>query len=304
MLDQVPLHRLDVPAPRELPFATGSFDTIGPLSRAAFPHRHTFYEIVHVTAGSGHHVVDLRRYPLGPPQLGVVVPGQVHYWERVRGLRGQVVLFDDAFLLAHPEDRQALRRLGDRPWHRLHGGAGREIRAVLEELAHEYRERRSGRASVLQAYLHILIVRAARLAGAPQDPADGPRPLGRPALIAEEFSRLLARPGALASGPVRAWAAELGVSVSYLNEAVRTTTGRTPARLIRESQLLEAKRLLARTTLTVRAVAREAGFADPAYFCRFFRRETGVTPGQFRREAVRNHHGHPVPSIDGHRTLS
>lgn len=62
----VPLHRLDVPAPSILPFAVGSFDTIGPMSRADFPHRHTFHEIVYVTGGTGTHVVDLVPRPLRP----------------------------------------------------------------------------------------------------------------------------------------------------------------------------------------------------------------------------------------------
>ncbi|OEU97266.1 hypothetical protein AN217_04555 [Streptomyces qinglanensis] len=53
--------------------------------------------------------------------------------------------------------------------------------------------------------------------------------------------------------------------------------------------MLEAKRLLAGTAMTVRQVAHEVGFADPAYFCRFFRRETGASPGEFRRES----HGRP-----------
>ncbi|WP_405000741.1 helix-turn-helix domain-containing protein [Kitasatospora cathayae] len=49
--------------------------------------------------------------------------------------------------------------------------------------------------------------------------------------------------------------------------------------LIRRQQALEAKRLLAWTDPTVRRVAGEAGFADPAYFCRFFRREHGMAAG-------------------------
>jgi AraC-like DNA-binding protein len=60
-------------------------------------------------------------------------------------------------------------------------------------------------------------------------------------------------------------------------------TGRTPSQLVREARTHEAKRLLAKTDLTVRQVAARTGFADPAYFCRFFRRETGVSPGAFRR---------------------
>ena len=50
------LHELEVPEVAVLPFAVGSFQRIGPLSLADFPHRHTFYEIVLVTAGRGRHV--------------------------------------------------------------------------------------------------------------------------------------------------------------------------------------------------------------------------------------------------------
>ncbi|NGO73896.1 helix-turn-helix transcriptional regulator, partial [Streptomyces boncukensis] len=118
------------------------------------------------------------------------------------------------------------------------------------------------------------------------------------AAVAEEFRRLLARPGAAAELSVRTCALELGVSVGHLSAAVRAATGLTPGQLIRHAQVLEAKRLLAGTGLTVGRVAREVGFADPAYFCRFFRRETGASPGEFRRGASGNHHGPRDLSID------
>jgi len=65
--------------------------------------------------------------------------------------------------------------------------------------------------------------------------------------------------------------------------AVKAATGRTAAQLVREARTREAKRFLLRTDLTVRQVASWVGFADPAYFCRFFRRETGSSPGDFRQ---------------------
>jgi AraC family transcriptional activator of pobA len=46
--------------------------------------------------------------------------------------------------------------------------------------------------------------------------------------------------------------------------------------------LLEARRLLRYTDKPAFAIAQELGFADPAYFGRFFRRESGVTPRQYR----------------------
>ncbi|WP_344524344.1 AraC family transcriptional regulator [Streptomyces albiaxialis] len=292
----MPLHRLDVPAPQVLPFAIGSFDSIGPLSRASFPHRHTFYEIAYVTHGTGSHVIDLRRWPLAPPHLCFITPGQVHHWERVTGLQGVVVLFEDAFLLAHPGDRDRLRRLGDSPSLPLAGRAAPRVDGLLTRMREEYAEQQHDMVSVLQAYLHILLAEAARLP--PGAAATAPEPVSRTAAVSEDFVRLLARPGAVAELSVRTCAAELGVSVGYLSAAVRESTGRTPGQLIRHAQVLEAKRLLAGTALTVGKVAREVGFADPAYFCRFFRRETGASPGEFRRRADGNHHGPRTLSID------
>ena len=268
---ELPMHRLEVPMPNALPFAVGTFDTIGPLSRASFPHRHTFHEIVHVTAGTGTHVVDLARWDLRPPHLGVIAPGQVHHWENARGLAGSVVLFTDDFLLDHPTDRVLLRRLSERPWLTLDGPGHTRTDRLLTEMADEFRA--EGSASVLRALLHVLVVRAVRLASAPAAGRGG---------VAEEFVRLTDRADP-ALRTVRAYAARIGVSAGHLTDVVKAATGRTPSQLIREAKAKEAKRLLAGTDLTVRQIARRVGFADPAYFCRFFRRETGVSPGDFRR---------------------
>ncbi|WP_309051973.1 helix-turn-helix domain-containing protein [Streptomyces sp.] len=279
-----PLHRLEVRLPGQVPFAAGGFDALGPMSRAAFPHRHTFYEIVHVVTGSGVHVLDAERYEVRPPQLGVILPGQVHHWEGVRGLDGSLVLFTPEFLGGGGGDEALLRRLGERPWVDLDEATHRRTALLMEELAEEYRHGDDGFAGVLRSLLHVLLVRAARLPGA----GAGPAPARG---VAEEFVRLAGR--AATEGPtVRECAERLGVTPGYLAETVRAATGRTPAALLREARTREAQRLLTATELTVRQIAARVGFADPAYFCRFFRRETGLSPGDFRK-----HHDHRTASL-------
>ncbi|UQW99533.1 AraC family transcriptional regulator [Streptomyces sp. RerS4] len=304
----LPLHRLDVPLPHLLPFAIGSFDDIGPLSRADFPHRHAFYEILHITGGRGSHVLDLTDRPLDPPHLCVITPGQVHHWQDAEGLTGHVILFNEDFLLTHPEDAAALERLAERPWLRLRDRHD-DIAHVLDAMEREYRALREGYAGVLNAYLHILIVLALRACddapGTERAPASG----GRAVDVAGAFTRLIAAPGAAARS-VAAAAKELGVSSGHLHVLVKEATGQTPGRLIRRRQTLEAKRLLARTDLTIRQVARDTGFADPAYFSRFFRRETGLSPGEYRaavtarpgRVAGEKHHDPTLESLATART--
>ncbi|WP_431784794.1 AraC family transcriptional regulator [Streptomyces chumphonensis] len=286
-----PMHRLAVPMPNVLPFAMGTFDSIGPMSRAEFPHRHTFYEIIHVTGGSGRHVIDLTPWELRPPHLGVIVPGQLHHWEGVVGLEGSVVLFTEDFLLDHPGDREVLRRAGERPWLALDAAEHARTRRLLAELDAEYRGGAEGFASVLGALLHVLVTRVGRLAAA----GTGRAGAGRPGGVAAEFVRLVGR-GEPELWSVRVCADRIGVTSGYLAEAVKAATGRTPGALVREARVHEAKRLLARTELTVRQVAARVGLADAAYFCRFFRRETGISPGDFRRGADL-HHDHRIESI-------
>ncbi|MFJ1760494.1 helix-turn-helix domain-containing protein [Amycolatopsis sp. NPDC088138] len=273
------MHRLELPAPGAVPFAVGTFDTIGPLSRAEFPHRHTFHELVHVTGGTGKHVVDLARWPLRPPHLGVITAGQVHHWAGVRGLTGHVVLFTDDFLLDHPADRDRLRRLGERPWLELDARADADVTRLVTELEAEYRR---GADSVVRALLHVLVVRVGRLPGTPEAPP------ARAGAVAAEFARLTGRAD-LGLWSVRAHAERIGVTPEHLTDAVKAATGRTAAQLVREARIREAQRFLLRTDLTVRQVASRVGFADPAYFCRFFRRETGSSPGDFRRAGEKHH---------------
>ncbi|MFD0203484.1 MULTISPECIES: helix-turn-helix transcriptional regulator [Saccharothrix] len=279
---ELPLHRLEVPVPDALPFAVGTFDSIGPMSRASFPHRHTFHEIVHVTGGSGTHVVDLARWELRPPHLCVIAPGQVHHWDDARDLQGSVLLFTDDFLLDHPADRELLRQLSARPWLTLDEHAHARMGRTIADLHDEYRRGEAGVETVLRALLHVLVVRAARLSATP-----AAAPPARPGAVAEEFARLSTRTDHRLWS-VRAYAERIGVTPGYLTEAVKAATGRTPSQLVRQARTQEAQRLLAKTELTVRQVAHRVGFDDPAYFCRFFRRETGVSPGAFRRAAGRS----------------
>ncbi|MGC0334176.1 AraC family transcriptional activator of pobA [Streptomyces sp. SAI-170] len=289
----VPLHRLEVAGPGAAPFAAGSFEAVGPLSRAEHPHRHTFYEIVHVTGGSGTHVVDLARLPVRPPHLAVIRPGQVHHWEGGRRLDGTLVLFTDDFLIDHPDDREVLRRLGERCWFAPDAEEDERLRRLMAELVGEFRQRAEGHESVLRALLHVLVVRLARLPGRPGTLP--PPPGGRPAALAEAFTRLIAAPDA-AGWTVGECADRLGVTPGYLTQAVRAATGRSPGRLLIEARVYLAQQLLAHTQLTVRQVAARTGFADPAYFGRFFRRETGISPGAFRK-----HHSRHDPSLEATR---
>jgi AraC-like DNA-binding protein len=81
---------------------------------------------------------------------------------------------------------------------------------------------------------------------------------------------------------VEDYAGELGCSVRTLTRASLALSGRTAKQVVDDREALQARRLLAATPLSVAEVGRALGFGEPTNFGRFFHRETGLSPGQFR----------------------
>ncbi len=93
--------------------------------------------------------------------------------------------------------------------------------------------------------------------------------------------------------PLERYAEELGISTAHLNAVCRELAGCSALSLVHARLMLEARRNLVYTSMSIRDIADALGFADPAYFTRFFKRGSGVSPREFRQRAQR---GGPAPS--------
>jgi AraC family transcriptional regulator len=72
------------------------------------------------------------------------------------------------------------------------------------------------------------------------------------------------------------------LSVRRLSQYIKNTTGQTLRRYAAEARISKAKALLSDPRLLVKQVAYQSGFQNAAAFTAAFRKETGVTPEQFR----------------------
>ena len=81
---------------------------------------------------------------------------------------------------------------------------------------------------------------------------------------------------------MRHYAAQLGVTEKRLAQATAQVLGKLPKQVIAERLTLEAKRLLAHTPASSKEVGFALGFDEPTNFSKYFRRQTGLTPNQFR----------------------
>ncbi|MEU4688298.1 AraC family transcriptional regulator [Actinoplanes sp. NPDC023714] len=139
-------------------------------------------------------------------------------------------------------------------------------------------------AALLRHQLAALLLRLLLLDPGPEAPGH---------VETRTFERFRARleEGYPNSRRVEDYAGELGCSVRTLTRASLAITGRTAKQVVDDRVALQARRLLAATGLSVAEVGRSLGFAEPTNFGRFFHRETGLSPGQFRGNFVEDHPG-------------
>ena len=78
------------------------------------------------------------------------------------------------------------------------------------------------------------------------------------------------------------YAEKLAMTADRLNDHVKRATGVTAGHLIRQRVLTEAKRELVFTSQPIHEIAYDLAFSDPSHFARFFRKQTGTTPHEFR----------------------
>ncbi len=248
------------------------------------PHYHDFFQ-VSLVDGNGTLMHDFREHDIRGPTLFFLRPGQVHTIGVRDQLRGTVISFTQEFFDHRTPPPSRLYELpffspgASVPWLSLDEAQTQLFKAMCAELQSEFDAALPEAAEALRAMLHILFVRTARLYSTAHPTGEA----SRGSLLARQFCLEVER-------HFREWQAlapyakQLAVSVNHLNEVVSEHTGHAAGDLIRQRRLLDAKRLLLHSDLSVSEIGYQLGFDDPSYFSRFFRRYSTRTPAQFREE--------------------
>ena len=245
-------------------------------------HRHdALFQIFLVTEGSGELVEDGRARQFAAPCVLFIAPGAVHGFRYQRDVDGIVVtaLADRLRAIADADRRIAAFTTANRVVSLDDGPAAKRILGCLWDISAELDNPAPGRMPLLEALMATAIVGLARVDGAADEEA--PAPVRRDQARVERFIALI---GAhmREHQPVGFYAERLGLSPTHLNRLVREVTGMSAQNLIARRLLEAAKRDLVFTPSPVQKIAYSLGFADPAYFNRFFRRHAGTTPGAYR----------------------
>lgn len=243
------------------------------------PHRHAdLLQLLYVRRGEAVIEVEGQRSVIREPAIQVTPPMCVHGFQFSADIEGHVLTL--AAPLVAEIEAGAPARLSHP------GAAGRYpvgeacdyIDMLFATLQREYDGSAPSRDLALRSLVNLLLVWLSRCQQAERSHNRD----DRSDQYLARFLRLVEQH--YAEHPsVEALAYRVGISSVHLNALCRRMVGQTALQIIHQRLLLEAKRNLIYTNMNVSQLAERLGFGDPAYFSRFFRRLSGVSPQAFRQ---------------------
>lgn len=249
------------------------FVQYGKTEMRPYAHRDDYYVVALLTDGSVAVEVDFERIELTEGDVLIVSPWQVH--RRPAGEQWQA----DGWMLAFsPEflseaEARALEEysLSPRPLR-----PGREAVDDIVTLCAMF-ERNGGDEAVSGALaMAIKSIVVSAIGESDSGVKD------RYVAITLRFRKLIETHLAMEKSP-SAYASMMNISEVYLNEAVRKTMALSAGAYLRSRVIVQAKRLLAYTSMSAKEIAYSLGYGDYAYFSRLFRKSVGVSPSEYAK---------------------
>ncbi|RWY50970.1 helix-turn-helix domain-containing protein [Mucilaginibacter gilvus] len=250
------------------------------------PHRKEYYLFAFVEQGSSRHWIDDTAYTVKPGHFYFTVPQQIHLKEEICPMQGWVAYFSEEFLML--EENRMLRLL---PIIQNPAGAHELVLSqddiiYLKDIMHkmyvEYNSAGSWHNQMLTSWLRVLVIYLSRLYNE-QFGEDCKTTKGH--CLLRSFQQLITE-NYIHQHDVAAYANLLNLTPGYLSDVVKQQSGKTAISHIHSRLVMEAKRRLLHTKLSIKQIADELGFEDAAYFNRFFKRLTDATPMAYRQQIL------------------
>ncbi len=241
------------------------------------PHKHDFFIIILFEKGQGSHTIDFIRYETGSRQIHLVFPGQVHQWELESQTVGyQLMICREWFESFLPDLRFPAFSYYHRPILEASDEAFIQLLSEFHSIQSELKGKSVFR-EIVKTRSRLICLLISRLAAADPENLEKvhPNPLTSKflALIEDHFRE---------ERSVAFYAEKLHISPNYLNIICRRYMHASASSLVYDRVLLEAKRLLGGSEMSVKDIVYELGFYDNSSFSNFFKTRTGMTPSQFK----------------------
>lgn len=249
------------------------------------PHRVAFYQILYISQGEGRHYIDFKPCEFAKGSLLFISAGQVHAFDVNQQTEGFLLLFTEDFLTKNMihTDFFSYSRLYNYHLYQpdIPPESTREtiFGPIITEIYNEYLFPETYvREEMLRTLLKLLLLKAERI-------KQTLVPRERNSEWINRFSEFRNQLSIHYDETRNAdgYADMLGISYNHLNKIVKAVTGSTAKAFIDDFIILECKRQLAVSDISIKELTYLMGFDEPTNFVKYFKKHTQLSPAQFKK---------------------
>jgi AraC-like DNA-binding protein len=247
--------------------------------------RLTYYDITIIADGNGTFNIDGHEQDLRQGSVFFSAPGQVRKWNTHKVPKGYVLIFEEEFLLTFFNDPQFVQNLScfnsydNPPILHLEPDDYNRLTVLLQDIKNEISSFRNNDKHILRALLYQSLILLNRKFVATY-PTSQKKPINN---YLHQFIQLV-ETNLHQHRAVDYYAQQLHITSGHLNSLVKNYFGISAKKYIINKNILEAKRMLQYSNMTIDQIAHYLNYENTTYFIRTFRQHTNITPLRFRKQ--------------------
>ena len=284
---------LNLPIDQELDFTIHFLPSLHqklPFKSPVF--RAEYFSFVFIKDGKGNYTIDDKLFPFDSNTIYFTNPGHVKAFEIERSKDAYIITLTEGFLRenVHPEifDEFPFLLAEIVPPKRVTAEIYVEIETIYRQIFKEFHRPSIYQKKLLGNLFVVLLLKIKENFWQDYNPIlEG----DRNSQIVQSFKQLLAKQfsGLLDEDfeyrvLAQDYASMLNLHPNYLNNVIKSKTGKTVHQWITRRLISSGKSLIKNTSLSIKEISIRCGYSEPNHFSRFFKQHTGLTPSAFRKK--------------------
>lgn len=251
-------------------------------------HSHDFYQLMWFWHGTGRHQIDFNDEEVSPNKVFVISSGQLHQFKDLESPEGIIIQFDEGFFSEMDDNLDSIIKYSVfnafhlPPYYIIDSETGERLKGIAAEMNREKADvekfaHDSYIYSLVKMFLIVLIREGLRTDNKPiyNNSAAYQYFINFRKALDNNYRRY---------HTVQQYATALRMSSKTLTQRVIQYSGQSPLQLINNKLIVEAQRMLKSKPMLIKEIAYELGFDDASYFVKFFKRQTGLLPSEFKEK--------------------